>query len=361
VADSKDASFFLELKTMLRPLVPTLTAAVALISSIACISEGVEIETGNVVGPRALGTLTMIESEEPCLGTRCISFVVTCPELGEPTRGRMIIEEPDVAVRGTIAMFSGGVGQGFTPTNATRDDGTVPEFRRLLNEVRDSGFRLVQVMWDEGWTTGSPESDEGLGKLACRPATATAWIADNLTDEGTPLCAGGGSGGAAQVSYMLSHYGLDERLSLAVPYSGNWMGHIDIGCLDDDPINRDFHYSDRAREFMDVSMGYPGGEGPCTNRDESARAAFEDASIAGGGNDYVHPNTMVWIILGGADQVGALPQGHAYYERLAREGSPLLRIDILSGVPHGVNRVSEGADRIRDAFLRECRLRTGVQ
>ena len=161
------------------------------------------------------------------------------------------------------------------------------------------------------------------------------------------------------MSYLLTHYGLEDRLSLAVPFSGNWMGHIDIGCLDDDPINAAFHYSERARGFMDTSMGYARGEGPCTARDEAARAVFEESSIAGGGNDYVHPNTMVWIILGGADQAGALPHGHAYFARLAREGSPRLRVDILSGAPHALARLPEGANRIRDAFLRECRLRTG--
>jgi hypothetical protein len=274
----------------------------------------------------------------------------------EPVRGRFVIEDPAVAVRGTVAMFSGGNGRFLTPLTA--DDGTIPEFRRALNDIIAGGFRLVQVVWEDGWTGGAPERGEGLDKLSCRPATAAAWIADNLTDEGTPFCAGGSSGGAAQVSYMLTHYGLEDRLSLAVPFAGNWMGHIDVGCLDDDPMNAALHYSEMARAFMDVTMGFPAGEGPCTTRTESARAAFEEASIAGGGNDYVHPNTMVWIILGGADQVGALPQGHAYYERLAKEGSPLLKIDVLSGAPHGLARTPGGADRIRDVFLRECRSRS---
>lgn len=339
------------------PFIPTLGALILAIGTLACVPDpAVELGTTEVAEPRPLGVLTVVENDEPCPGTRCISFVVSCADVGESARGRVIIDGPSGVTRGTIAMFSGSDGRRFV--RPTSDDGTVSEFRRALNELLDAGFRLVQVAWADGWTAGAPESNEGLGKLACRPATAIAWIDENLTDEGTPLCAGGGSGGAAQVSYLLTHYGLEDRLSLAVPFSGNWMGYVDIGCLDDDPINAALHYSERARGFIDSSMGYPAGAGPCSARDEAARAVFEESSIAGGGNDYVHPNTMVWIILGGADQVGALPQGHAYFERLASEGSPLLRVDILSGAPHGLRMRPEGANRIRDAFLRECRLRT---
>lgn len=300
--------------------------------------------------PRPLGTLVLEEGGEPCGdGDRCIRFVVTCPQVAQPVKGYFVIDDPAGPSRGTVAMFSGGEGSGFLPRGSARG-GTR---RAALDEVRDAGFRIVQVVWDEGWTGGAPEGNEGLGKLSCRPATATAWISDHLTDEGTPLCAGGGSGGAAQVSYLLSHYGLEDRLSLVLPFTGYWMGRIDLGCLDDDPLNASLHYNDGARGFIDTTMGYPRGEGPCTKRDQSQRATFEEASIALGGNDYVHPNTLVAIVLAGADQVGALVQGHTYYERLAREGSPWVYIDIVSGAPHGLGE--NGAAVIRDLFLRECR------
>jgi hypothetical protein len=82
---------------------------------------------------------------------------------------------------------------------------------------------------------------------------------------------------------------------------------------------------------------------------------FEEASIALGGNDYVHPNTLVAIVLAGGDNVGALVQGHTHYARLIREGSPLVYFDIISGAPHGLGEA--GPAVIRDLFLQECRPR----
>lgn len=305
------------------------------------------------VTARSLGTLSLEEGEACGDGSRCIRFLVECPEVAEPVRGYMVIDDPDGPSRGTVATFSGGDGSWYLPKEGGPSG--LMAYRAAWGELRDEGFRIVQVVWEGGWVDAAPASHEGLDKLSCRPATATAWIADNLTDAGTPLCAVGGSGGAAQVSYLLSHYGLEDRLALVLPFTGYWMGRIDLGCLDDDPLNSSLHYSDQARGFIDRTMGYPAGEGPCSRRDPSARQAFEAASIALGGNDYVHPNTLVYIVLAGSDDVGALAQGHTHYERLIREGSPEVKLDILPGAPHGLGEA--GPPLIRDILARECRTR----
>lgn len=306
-------------------------------------------EAATIAAPRALGTLT-VEKGDPCGdGDRCIRFVVTCPEVAQPVHGYFVIDDPKGPARGTIVSYSGGDGSRY----AQRGNRMSGRYRATTDSLRAEGFRIVQVVWEGGWTNGAPESNEGLGKLACRPATATAWIGDNLVDDGTPLCPMGGSGGAAQVSYLLTHYGLEDRIALAVPFTGYWMGRIDIGCLDTDTLNATLHYNAGARGFIDRTMGYPAGQGPCTKRDRSARAVFEEASISLGGNDYVYPHTLVYIILAGGDQVGALDQGHTYYERLIREGSPQVRFDILPGAPHGLGPA--GPPLLREILSRECR------
>jgi len=146
------------------------------------------------------------------------------------------------------------------------------------------------------------------------------------------------------------------------------MGRVDIGCLDEDPRNASLHYGGKARRAVDLTYGFGSLEwfhsgeptdtppGPCTTRDSTYAGMFAEASIAGHG-DYYYPNTLVWHILGGADQVGALAQGLTYYEAMVRAGSPHVRIDVLPGVPHGVQSVEVGLQKIRDVFIQECRVR----
>jgi hypothetical protein len=110
-------------------------------------------------------------------------------------------------------------------------------------------------------------------------------VAENLAEEGVPPCTGGGSGGAGQVNCALTHHGLEDRVDLAVPWSGFWMERLDIWCLDDDPRNGELHYSGSACRAMDRSYGFlPDQGGPCVRRDESFRPAFTADSLSAGGD-----------------------------------------------------------------------------
>lgn len=64
---------------------------------------------------------------------------------------------------------------------------------------------------------------------------------------------------------------------------------------------------------------------------------------------------MVWFLFGENDRSNAVPQGQIYYERLITEGSPLVRMEIVPNTPHAVPSTREGAERIRDIMLAECR------
>lgn len=314
---------------------------------------------------RALGILDTLDTPADCSSGRCTAFRVASPDLAEAAAGRMVVDDPSGEVRGTVVLFTGADGRwiwGETPWNGGGD-----RHAAVLDTLRGSGFRVVRVAWDEGWLQGATGAMEGYAALACRPATAIAWIAGNLTEPGTPLCIGGGSGGAAQVSYALTHYGLADRLSLVVPWSGFWMGRVDAGCLGDGLRDATLVYGTAARRAADATFGFgsfqdvmsgrePDAPGPCERGDLSARRAFEDASISVGG-DYDYPTTLVWHILAGADELGALAQGHTYYEAMVRAGSPHVQLDILPGAPHNLEGVDAGLELIRDVFLAECRLR----
>ena len=312
---------------------------------------------------RDVGIIRTEADGEDCPASSCSSFEVRCEHLAEPASGRMVVSAASGTYRGTIVIFSGG---GGTSLWGTRGEDTT-RYQEVLANWGDAGFRVVQVQWSENWWNGAAEN-EGFAALACRPATLTQWIADNLTEASAPLCVGGGSGGAGQTSYMLTHYGLEDRISLAVPWSGFWMGRIDTGCLDADPRNALLHYDDRARRAIDLSYGFGSDEwvrsgepaempaGPCSTRDPSFEAAFAEASIAATG-DYNYPHTLVWHILAGADEVGGLAQGLTYYEEMVRAGTPHVRLDVLPGAPHGLAREEAGLGKIRDVFLLECKVR----
>lgn len=201
-----------------------------------------------------------------------------------------------------------------------------------------------------------------------------AWIRDNLHDvvptdsltAGTvidtnpgALCATGNSGGAAQISYMLSHYGLGKDLAAVVPTGGPPMGRLDLGCIRDDPANEPLWFGPGSSKTIDSGFGFGDdvdGEGPCAQGLESFRPQFQDASIAFDGN-FVHPETMVWFVFGENDTSNAVDQGKAFYEKLLEEGSPRVELSIAPNTSHGTPNSSEGADTIRDILLKSCRLR----
>jgi len=124
-------------------------------------------------------------------------------------------------------------------------------------------------------------------------------------------------------------------------------------------------YSALARRMIDRSLGVgpddwlsdpsPGGaQGPCARGDPAYRNAFEAASISVAAK-YRYPHTMVWLVLGGSDQVGALGHALTYFEQLSRARSPHVRLDVLPGVGHGLDGTEGGLLHVRQAFLEACR------
>jgi hypothetical protein len=251
--------------------------------------------------------------------------------------------------RGTIMFMTGGGGTGLWEQFG-------PDATRVLSELRAAGFRTVQLRWTRGWLVGAPGKLEGHVRLACKPATVANWVYHSLHDQGedTAFCATGNSGGSAQVSYMLSHYGLSQILSAAVPTGGPPMGRIDLGCIRDDPANRELWYVGGAAALIDQGFGFF-RNGPCVRSNAQFRERFRQASVASGEGDYVYPRTMVWFLFGELDSSNAVEQGLIYHEQLVQEGSPLVRKDVVPGTPHAVPSTPQGANMIRDIMLNECR------
>lgn len=321
-----------------------------------------------IAAPRPLGTMAVLSGPTPCEGEECFDIQVTCPEVAAQARGRLKVGAPESSTRkGTILLTTGGLGTGLYVGG---------ESPRIVKELRASGFRTVQLQWADSWLIGSPGKKEGHVRLACRPATVARWVFDHLHDRSpsTAFCASGHSGGSAQVSYMLSHYGLEEILAAVVPTGGPPMARMDLSCARDDPANASLAYPDWATRIIDAGFGFlaPGdpasfnpfvapASGPCAAGDASFAGTLRQSSVASGEGDYVYPRTMVWFVFEGIDDTHAVAMGMTYYDLLMRQGSPLVGKDTIPDVAHGgrmgLYASREGANRIRDVLINECRPR----
>jgi hypothetical protein len=290
----------------------------------------------------------------------CYDIRVTCPDVAAPARARLKVAAPrTTSAKGTILFTTGNFGYTLYESQG--------ESRGTLADLSGAGFRTVQLQWIDSWLVAAPGKEEGHLRLGCRPATVARWVYDHLHEPATAtaFCATGNSGGAAQVSYMLSHYGLKDILAAVVPTGGPPMGRVDRACDPGDPA----YIKDAAmRKLIDTGFGFvPPGDlrsmnpndvpasGPCSRGDTSFREKLRAASVASGDGDYVYPQTMVWFVFEGiAGEEVAL--GTTYYDLLIKSESPLVNRTVVADVDHaGLVRNRSGADTIRDVLLNECR------
>ena len=299
-----------------------------------------------------LGDIEFNPQADTCSGSMCYSFTSSSSQVGENKTGILRIDEPEGTIIGTIAMYSGGMGTIYYSKGKAG--------KLLIEEALKKGYRVIQIKWNEGWFAGSPGKQEGFRKLAVHPATITQFVFENFAEKDKPFVLFGGSGGAAQIAYMLSFYGIDAITDKAIIFSGFWMGRLDIGCFDNNPLNSHLHYSERARAIIDISLGFTSEDkGPCELRDTSFSDIYKNSSISQGGK-YYYPNTDVYLIYGGNDQVGALNQGLTYYEQLISAKSPWVHMQIVEGAGHGLLRDSLGFETIRKVLFKEVELETTV-
>lgn len=304
------------------------------------------------VTARELGVSQLSGPPSRCGQGTCYPLEVTCPDIEQAASVILRVRsKASGANRGTIYLATGGGGRKFWADSFGRPA------EKALKKLRKKGFKTVEVLWEDSWLDGR-SAREGQAKLACRPATVARWIYDNLHAGGAaaPYCATGNSGGSSQVSYMLSHYGLDQILSSVVPSSGPPMGRIDRGCLErQDPDLPNMIYGSSARQTIDRSFGFYRNDGPCVNRQTSFGKRFTKASVAARGpRNYRYRNTMVWFVFGADDSGSSVGQGLFYHDKLVESGSPLVGMSVAPRTPHAAPSTRNGANMIRDVLLETC-------
>jgi hypothetical protein len=229
----------------------------------------------------------------------------------------------------------GGLGTGFTGIN-----------RSFVSGLAGAGFEAVVVSWVDPWLQSSAGDDAGPLRLGCRPATVIRWIHDNLyQDIGAPaggvgecgFCVTGNSGGASQIGYSLSFYGLDDVVDAAILSGGPPHAGLDEGCLGDPGLA----YDRTSAGIIDLSYGFPDGGGPCSLRDGVFGERWDADSLDTGGA-YFLPSTRIAFVFVEADGSGGPPHGRFYLDELRAAGTPMLTEEVLPGAEHTIQALPEG-------------------
>jgi hypothetical protein len=281
-------------------------------------------------------------------GTACqIQFQVTCPAVQEPARGVFLIQTSLGSARGMVVFFLGGLGTGEGGEKINRD---------LIRSIALQGIESVVVQWTDSWMAAASGEEVGPARLGCRPATAIAWIHDNLyraLSAPAPslgacgFCITGNSGGSSQSAYALSFYGLGDIVDAAVLSGGPPHAAIEPGCTGVPP----YAYTKIEAPKLDLSYGFLGGTGPCQDRDGSFSSKWKRDSLDTGGGDYTFPHTRIVFIFGSADPTTGPAHGMAYLAKLQAVGTPYVSVETIPGMPHTIEIYPAGRAALETAFL----------
>ncbi len=300
----------------------------------------------------ALGTLRTTSAADPTCppNSVCQGIEVSCPGVAQTAPAYIAVASPSGTPRGVVVFTTGSGGESWALTRGDRTD--------LLGDLRDDGFKVVQLRWAANWLVSSPGNDAGTAHLGCRPATAFKWIHEThflplgiarSVNGRCGFCITGNSGGATQVSYALSHYGLETILDAVVPTGGPPHAALAKACLLR-PGEEAYWFADGTRDFIDRGFGFFDGNGPCARSDPAFGTRWERESVATGGSDYFHSRTRVHFILGDQDVNMRAPNAD-YLARLRTAGSSWVSLEVAPNTKHAVLGSDAGRSMVRAAFL----------
>jgi len=285
------------------------------------------------------------------IGYTCYGFEVQAPGVTKNERGFLAVAPYRGAARGLVMFFTGGGGDEWWSR------GPSSEQHQMAEELRTLGFTIVQLRWKINWLISSPGNDAGTAHLGCRPATVIKYVYDNfylplgITKQTgkAGFCITGNSGGATQVSYSLSHYGLENMIDVAIPTGGPPHSVLSKSCMNR-PNEQAYWFSLDTRKFIDQGFGFFDGNGPAARNDSSFVSRWLAESVTTGGSDYNHPTTRIHFLIGQTD-LNMQPLSRDYFDKLKNAGTPFLSYDIVPNTGHGVQGTPEGRAAIKAAIL----------
>jgi len=298
-----------------------------------------------------LGTFRDASANGRCdPGFTCQGFEVTCPGVKAAATGMLGISKAPNA-HGVVVFFSGGLGNTWWGTTNQFAAGST------LSNLSQRGLTVVLVRWLDPWLYASPGEPVGPAALGCRPATATKWIHDNIyvplglhpATGACGFCITGDSGGASQVSYVLTDYGLASIVNAAVIASGPPHAGIAPGCLHE-RSGSDLWYTSFSGPIIDGSYGYFQG-GPCESHDPTWAARWQADSLDTGGITFRFPDTRIIFLFGADDHSEGPPHGRLYLAKLQAAGQPLLSVQTVGGMGHLIENSSAGLSAEESSLL----------
>ncbi|MBI4261329.1 MAG: hypothetical protein HY658_12270 [Actinobacteria bacterium] len=297
-------------------------------------------------------------------GFACVAMEVSCPGVQAIRAGSIASALPTAGeTRGLVAFFSGGAGAYYW-SDGSSDTSPDERARGLVQDLLASGFAVAQVRWTNGaWMASIPGEEIGPAHTGCRPATAVRWIHDNLY---VPLgistgavgrcgfCLVGSSGGASQVSYPLSHYGLAPILDGVFPTGGPPHAAMKKGCITGEWDDR-YAYDGPSAAQVDSPYGFLGQAGPCRDHDPAWAEVWDRDSVDTQGSSYTYPNTRLTMMVGSLDK----PMQHHALDYLdsAEAGGTTLCKDAPDGLygctsiemfpgGHAISQSAEGMEQL---------------
>jgi hypothetical protein len=306
--------------------------------------------------PDALGTATGTSvacTGKGITGGVCYSVALTCPNVTDVTANVKVLR-PTITPLGTVVMTAGGGDASFYEY--------APGYGNyIVTNVLAAGFTVAETQFPitggNGWLQG-PAAD-GPRSLACLYSTLVEWIYTNVHQSSTtaPYCATGESGGAAAISYSLSHYGLGAIYNMVELDSGPPFGRVDYGCLCNGlaPVspcgthNKSCYGSGTTAERL-TDAAY--GNNDCALHTSTDQTLWNHDSISSPDANYSYPNTDVHFLFGGKDTSSAVPQGLLFANRIKTQKE----IACVADATHDITEVLDGANQIVADLTTYCKV-----
>jgi hypothetical protein len=313
---------------------------------------------------RALGTVSNVSNvscKGPLKSGVCQQMTVSCP--GVPDVDAYVkTNKPTGASQGTATYNVGTNGNGLYESTFTYG-GTA------VGNVLAAGFTTVQIDWGTPFNSSQPngwvQGPGGVIATACRYATVTQWIYDNIQNNASlPLCATANSGGAGVLAYALSQYNSANILSMAEVTSGPPTARLDWGC-------------GCSEGKMAVQCGSSSILGTCFGTVDGAiwdsaytpnpwcsTAAgggapppgglnyFLNDSVEAPGANYNFPKTYVNLVFGGADNSSAIAIGQDWFNNITSTKAQAC----VPGGLHSLANTLNGAEQIANDLISLCKL-----
>jgi hypothetical protein len=293
---------------------------------------------------RPIGIFTLLDPTTDCPNNFvCNNFTVTCPDI-DPINGVIADSKPAGSISRVALFLSAGTGKEWW---SDHDTGFVGGFFRSL---RKQGTEIIQIKWNDiAWEQSPTNIAYGEEAVGCRPATAIQWVHDHYPAAAAIFAVTGQSGGAAQLGYAMTSYGLADSVNIAVFTSGPPMAAITKGCLQ---VPR-YGYSTANAQIIDLSYGYNSmtGPGPCQSHDPSWTDTWNANSVETGGSDYLYPSTIVDFIIGGADPSSAPEHALSYFDVLYDHGQQNMQWQVVPTMQHDIVASQPGLDLLAADLL----------